>query len=96
MYLGTKLYFILIHWICFTTEDEVGVPIEPMDLFYPDKEEPMFTEPSYTEMQSWPCVLSVSALQPAPASETLPDDQPLALLHGNLRIGEDLTHNKVK
>ncbi|AWP16995.1 putative calmin [Scophthalmus maximus] len=76
-------------------EDEVGVPIEPMDLFYPDKEEPMFTEPSYTEMQSWPCVLSVSALQPAPASETLPDDHPLALLHGNLRIGEDLTHNKV-
>ncbi len=59
------------------TDDLVGDPIEPMDLFYPDKEEPMFTEPPDTEMQSWPSVLSVSALQPAPASVTEPDDQPL-------------------
>lgn len=66
------------------TDDLVGDPIEPMDLFYPDKEEPMFTEPPDTEMQSWPSVLSVSALQPAPVSEALPDDQPLNLL------GEDL------
>ncbi|XP_041810483.1 calmin isoform X2 [Chelmon rostratus] len=62
------------------TGDLVGDPVEPMDLFYPDKEEPMFTEPPDTEMQSWPSVLSVSALQPAPASESLPDDQPLSLL----------------
>lgn len=68
------------------TDDLVGDPIEPMDLFYPDKEEPMFTEPPDTEMQSWPSVLSVSALQPAPVSEALPDDQPLNLL------GEDLSN----
>ncbi|KAM9842535.1 uncharacterized protein clmna [Aulostomus maculatus] len=42
--------------------------LEPMDLFYPDKEEAVFTEPPDHEMQSWPSVLSVSALQPAPAS----------------------------
>ncbi|XP_031177305.1 interaptin isoform X2 [Sander lucioperca] len=70
------------------TEDVVGDAIEPMDLFYPDKEEPMFTEPPDTEMQSWPSVLSVSALQPAPASETQPD-QPLDLL------GEDDFRNGV-
>lgn len=64
------------------TDDLVGDSIEPMDLFYPDKEEPMFTEPPDTEMQSWPSVLSVSALQPAPASVTEPDDQPLNLLGG--------------
>ncbi|XP_008294507.1 calmin [Stegastes partitus] len=62
------------------TEDLVGDPVEPMDLFYPDKEEPMFTEPPDTEMQSWPSVLSVSPLQPAPASEVLQDDQQLNLL----------------
>lgn len=67
------------------TDDLVGDPIEPMDLFYPDKEEPMFTEPADTEMQSWPSVLSVSALQPAPASETLPDEQPLNLLDEDFR-----------
>ncbi|KAI4803761.1 hypothetical protein KUCAC02_025410 [Chaenocephalus aceratus] len=54
-------------------EDLIGDSIEPMDLFYPDKEEPMFTELPDVEMQSWPSVLSVSALQPAPASETDPD-----------------------
>ncbi|XP_039641830.1 interaptin [Perca fluviatilis] len=70
------------------TEDVDGDAIEPMDLFYPDKEEPMFTEPPDTEMQSWPSVLSVSALQPAPASETQPD-QPLDLL------GEDDFRNGV-
>lgn len=57
------------------TEDLVGDPIEPMDLFYPDKEELIFAEPPDTESQNWPSVLSVSALQPAPASDTLPDDQ---------------------
>lgn len=71
------------------TDDLVGDPVEPMDLFYPDKEEPMFTEPPDTEMQSWPSVLSVSALQPAPATETLQDDQPLNLLGEDFRNGED-------
>lgn len=71
------------------TYDLVGDPIEPMDLFYPDKEEPMFTEPPDTEMQSWPSVLSVSALQPAPATEVLQDDQPLNLLGEDFRNGED-------
>ncbi|KAG7226217.1 hypothetical protein INR49_002951 [Caranx melampygus] len=72
------------------TEDLVGDPIEPMDLFYPDKEEPMLTDPPDTEMQSWPSVLSVSALQPAPASESGPDDQPLDLLGEDFRNGMDL------
>ncbi|XP_074516054.1 uncharacterized protein clmna [Sebastes fasciatus] len=70
------------------TEDVVGDPIEPMDLFYPDKEESMFTEPPDTEMQSWPSVLSVSALQPAPASETQPD-QLLGLLGEDFKDGVD-------
>ncbi|KAK5856937.1 hypothetical protein PBY51_010215 [Eleginops maclovinus] len=55
------------------SEDLVSDSIEPMDLFYPDKEESMFTELPDIEMQSWPSVLSVSALQPAPASEAEPD-----------------------
>ncbi|XP_076604223.1 uncharacterized protein clmna isoform X3 [Chaetodon auriga] len=76
--------------------DLVGDPIEPMDLFYPDKEEPMFTEPPDTEMQSWPSVLSVSALQPAPASESLPDDQPLNLLAEDFRDGVDLIQENDK
>lgn len=53
------------------------VDLEPMDLFYPDKEEPIFTEPAEADVQSWPSVLSVSPLQPAPASEDLPDEQSL-------------------
>ncbi|KAM7376756.1 hypothetical protein PAMP_006464 [Pampus punctatissimus] len=72
------------------TEDLVGDLMEPMDLFYPDKEEPVFTEPPDNEMQSWPSVLSVSALQPAPASETLPQDKPLNLLEEDFRDGGDL------
>uniref|UniRef100_UPI0037E7B9BB calmin isoform X2 n=1 Tax=Semicossyphus pulcher TaxID=241346 RepID=UPI0037E7B9BB len=70
-------------------DDLLGDPIEPMDLFYPDKEEPMFTEPPDSEMQSWPSVLSVSPLQPAPASEALPDDQPGDLLGEDFRNGGD-------
>ncbi|XP_076027620.1 uncharacterized protein clmna [Genypterus blacodes] len=56
----------------FDPADELGGgdPVEPMDLFYPDKEEPMFPEPDH-EAESWPSVLSVSALQPAPASPDL-------------------------
>ncbi|XP_054470575.1 calmin [Anoplopoma fimbria] len=77
------------------TEDAVGDPIEPMDLFYPDKEEPMFVEPPDTEMQSWPSVLSVSALEPAPASETQPDE-PLSLLGEDYRNGVDWIPEKHK
>lgn len=66
------------------TDDLVGHSVEPMDLFYPDKEEPVFTEPPDAEMQSWPSVLSVSALQPAPASESSPDEL-LFTLHGDLK-----------
>ncbi|XP_067335536.1 calmin [Channa argus] len=78
------------------TDDLVGEPVEPMDLFYPYKEEPMFTEPPDTEMQSWPSVLSVSALQPAPASETLPDDLPLNLLHEDFGNKVDLIQENKK
>uniref|UniRef100_A0A3P8WPT6 Calmin n=1 Tax=Cynoglossus semilaevis TaxID=244447 RepID=A0A3P8WPT6_CYNSE len=60
---------------CSPLEDVVCDLIEPMDLFYPDKEEPMMAEPLYNELHSWPSVLSVSALQPAPVSETLLDDE---------------------
>lgn len=74
------------------SDDLVGDPIEPMDLFYPDKEEPMFAEPPDTEMQSWPSVLSVSALQPAPAS----DEQPLNLLGEDFRNGVDLIQKNDK
>lgn len=73
-----------------STDDLVGDPVEPMDLFYPDKEEPMFTEPPDTEIQSWPSVLSVSALQPAPTTEiTLPDNQPCKMMIEDLRNGDD-------
>lgn len=78
------------------TEDLVGDLMEPMDLFYPDKEEPMFTEPPDNEMQSWPSVLSVSALEPAPASETLPEDKPLNLLEEDFRNGGDLLQEQDK
>lgn len=78
------------------TEDLVGDLMEPMDLFYPDKEEPMYTEPPDNEMQSWPSVLSVSALQPAPASETLPEDKPLNLLEEDFRNGGDLLQEQNK
>lgn len=73
-----------------STDDLVGDPVEPMDLFYPDKEEPMFTEPPDTEIQSWPSVLSVSALLPAPTTEiTLPDNQPSKMMAEDLRNGDD-------
>ncbi|MED6271623.1 hypothetical protein CHARACLAT_022145, partial [Characodon lateralis] len=64
-----------------STEDLVGDRIEPMDLFYPDKEESILPEPPDTEMQRWPSVLSVSALQPAPPSDR-PEDLQVDLLGG--------------
>ncbi|XP_022074550.2 calmin-like isoform X3 [Acanthochromis polyacanthus] len=78
------------------TEDLVGDPIEPMDLFYPDKEEPMFAEPPDTEMQSWPSVLSVSPLQPAPASEASQGDQQLNLLGEDFMDGRNFVQDQDK
>ncbi|XP_008398342.1 calmin isoform X1 [Poecilia reticulata] len=57
------------------TEELVGDRIEPMDLFYPDKEESVPPELSDSDMQRWPSVLSVSALQPAPPSDRPEDPQ---------------------
>ncbi|XP_061700934.1 interaptin-like isoform X3 [Syngnathoides biaculeatus] len=53
--------------------------VEPMDLFCPYKGEALFPEP-HDKMQSCPSVLSVTALEQAPASETVPEDQPLYLM----------------
>lgn len=64
------------------------VDLEPMDLFYPDKEEPLFAEPAEVDVQSWPSVLSVSPLQPAPASQDPPDEQSLTHLEEGW-TGED-------
>uniref|UniRef100_A0A3Q2UJZ2 Calmin-like n=1 Tax=Fundulus heteroclitus TaxID=8078 RepID=A0A3Q2UJZ2_FUNHE len=64
------------------TDDLVGDRIEPMDLFYPDKEESILPEPPDTEMQRWPSVLSVSALQPAPPSDGPEDLQGEDFLSG--------------
>lgn len=58
--------------------------LEPMDLFYPDKEEPMFAEAADMDMQSWPSVLSVSPLQPAPVSEDSSDNQSFVQLDEDL------------
>eukprot|EP00066_Takifugu_rubripes_P027637 XP_011616903.1 PREDICTED: calmin isoform X1 [Takifugu rubripes] len=55
------------------TDDLAGDPLEPMDLFYPDKDESIYTEPPEGETQAWPSVLSVSPLQPAPASQHFDD-----------------------
>lgn len=65
----------------FPTDDPVGDPLEPMDLFYPDKDEPVFNEPPETETEAWHSVLSVSALQPAPASQLFEDPLPELLGH---------------
>ncbi|XP_077395269.1 uncharacterized protein clmna isoform X3 [Festucalex cinctus] len=51
--------------------------IEPMDLLYPCKEEALFTESLDKKMQSSPSVLSVSALEPAPAYEAVAEHQTL-------------------
>lgn len=62
------------------TDDLGGDPLEPMDLFYPDKDEPVYSEPPEGgEAQAWPSVLRVSPLQPAPASKRC-DDGPSELL----------------
>lgn len=73
--------------------DLVGDTVEPMDFFYPEKEDPMLSEPLDTEAQSWPLVLSVSALQPAPAKDSLPDGHPLHLLDEDPWSKESSIHN---
>lgn len=70
-----------------------GDTVEPMDIFYPEKEDPMLSEPLDTEVHSWPLVLSVSALQPAPAKDSLPDGQPLHLLDEDPWSKESSIHN---
>ncbi|XP_061749860.1 interaptin isoform X3 [Nerophis ophidion] len=79
---------------CTSTEDIACDFNEPMDLFYPYKEENVFTEPLDNEMQSWPSVLTVSALEPAPASKMPPEDQPLCAMEDNFLV--DLLHNDNK
>ncbi|XP_075883843.1 uncharacterized protein clmna isoform X3 [Nelusetta ayraudi] len=71
--------------------DSVGDSVEPMDIFYPEKEDPVSSEPIDMEMQGWPLVLSVSALQPAPATDTLQDAQPLNLVEEDLLNVESLS-----
>ncbi|KAM4541121.1 uncharacterized protein clmna [Fundulus diaphanus] len=73
------------------TDDLVGDRIEPMDLFYPDKEESFLPEPPDTEMQRWPSVLSVSALQPAPPSNG-PEDLQVDLLGEDFLSGGEHDH----
>lgn len=58
------------------TDDLLGNPLDPMDLFYPDQDEPVFSEPPEAEAEAWPPVLSVSALEPAPASPIFEDQPP--------------------
>uniref|UniRef100_A0A3B4A6K8 Calponin-homology (CH) domain-containing protein n=1 Tax=Periophthalmus magnuspinnatus TaxID=409849 RepID=A0A3B4A6K8_9GOBI len=65
------------------------VDLEPMDLFYPDKDVPPYVEPA-EDVQSWPSVLSVSPLQPAPASLDLSDEPTLT------RPEEDWSGEEVK
>lgn len=76
------------------TDDLVGDPLEPMDLFYPDKDEPIFSQPPETALEAGPLVLSVSALQPAPASQLFEDQPPELLAHHvmntNSKVGDSL------
>ncbi|KAM4724349.1 uncharacterized protein clmna isoform 2-T2 [Anableps anableps] len=75
------------------TEDLVGDRIEPMDLFYPDKEESILPELPDTEMQRWPSVLSVSALQPAPPSDR-PEDLQVDLVCEDFLGGGEQDHEQ--
>lgn len=54
-------------------EEPMRETLDPMDLFYPDKEEPMLTDQLEKEEGMFSSCFSVSALQPAPASEPLPE-----------------------
>ncbi|CAL8271370.1 unnamed protein product [Merluccius merluccius] len=56
------------------SEELFGEALEPMDLFYPDKEDVMLTDPAETDTEFLPPVFGVFALQPAPVSEPLLPD----------------------
>lgn len=59
------------------SEELFGEALEPMDLFYPDKEDAMLTDPAEMDTEFLPSVFGVFALQPAPVSEPLlPDIDP--------------------
>lgn len=77
------------------TGDLAGDPLEPMDLFYPDKDESMYPEPPEGETQAWPSVLSVSPLQPAPASQYF-DDGPSEVPSCACSERNDMSHENSK
>lgn len=77
------------------TDDLDGDPLEPMDLFYPDKDEVIFSEPPERETQGWPSVLRVSPLQPAPASQLFDDGLPELLSH-DFTDTNDISHENSK
>lgn len=77
------------------TDDLAGDPLEPMDLFYPDKDESIYTEPPEGETQAWPSVLSVSPLQLAPASQHF-DDGPSVVLSRAWSEGNDVSRENSK
>ncbi|KAK0149787.1 Calmin [Merluccius polli] len=56
------------------SEELFGEALEPMDLFYPDKEDVMLTDPAEADTEFLPSVFGVFALQPAPVSEPLLPD----------------------
>ncbi|XP_059907829.1 uncharacterized protein clmna isoform X1 [Gadus macrocephalus] len=56
------------------SEERFGEDLEPMDLFYPDKEDAMLAEPAERETELLPSVFGVFALQPAPVSDPLLTD----------------------
>lgn len=60
------------------SEELFGEPLEPMDLFYPDKEDTMLPDPAQMDAECLPSVFGVFALQPAPVSEPLlPEIDPM-------------------
>lgn len=77
------------------TDELDGDPLEPMDLFYPDKDEVIFNEPLERETQGWPSVLRVSPLQPAPASQLF-DDGLSELLSHDFTGTNDISHENSK
>ncbi|CAL8285595.1 unnamed protein product [Lota lota] len=60
-------------WHSSQSDELFGEALEPMDLFYPDKEDAMLADPTEMDTEFLPSVFGVFALQPAPASEPLPD-----------------------
>ena len=56
------------------SEELFGEALEPMDLFYPDKEDAMLADPGEMDTELLPSVFGVFALQPAPVSDPLLPD----------------------